>query len=193
MDQIPSEEWPELPRYHELFNELRRQHERYTPTPFFVAVDGRSGSGKTTLAHTLAADFHTIGISTAIFEVEEWAAGWFDLAGAVDRVRALIHELRDTSGVTTSRWDWEANVWRAAELVAPASLYLVTGCGSGATGCDFTVWVEADARVRKQRVQARDSYDWSEYWQVWADQETAIYEHFNVTQIADIRLSTDQS
>ncbi|MFC5369435.1 hypothetical protein [Arcanobacterium bovis] len=223
MDQIPSKEWPELPRYHELFNELRRQYMRLSPTPLFVAVDGRSGSGKTTLAHTLAADFQKIGVSTTIFEVEEWAAGWYDLAGAVQRVSMLVHALRnasnltdtdntgdasdtsntasvDNSGtgnfpithdVTTSRWDWEANAWRPAELVAPASLYLVTGCGSGATGCDFTVWIDADARVRQQRVQERDAYDWSEYWQVWADQETEIYQRFNVAQNADVCISTD--
>lgn len=195
------------------------------PTPAYIAIDGPSGSGKSTLARQLRQHFP----DSLLLEVEEWAAGWEDLAGAVVRLTKVVEDLRataefsplnsravsanldsravsadrktsplttdldldpDPTPVATSRWDWQKNSWRKAEKLYPAPLTFLTGCASAALPVDLIIWIEAPADIRRARTARRDSYNWSSYWNIWAEQEAEIATRFHSRENADFILST---
>lgn len=184
------------------------------PTPAYIAIDGPSGSGKSTLARQLCQHFP----DSLLLEVEEWAAGWEDLAGAVTRLTKVVEDLRAAAEfspldsraasadlgtsplatdpnpaptlVTTSRWDWQKNSWRKAEKLYPAPLTFLTGCASAALPVDLIIWIEAPEDIRRARTARRDSYNWSSYWDIWAEQEAEIAARFHSRENADFILST---
>ncbi|MBS6275013.1 MAG: (d)CMP kinase [Actinomycetaceae bacterium] len=186
------------------------------PTPAYIAIDGPSGSGKSTLARQLRQHFP----DSLLLEVEEWAAGWEDLSGAVARLTKVVEDLRtaaefspldssaasadretsplttdldpdpDPAPVTTSRWDWQKNSWRKAEKLYPAPLTFLTGCASAALPVDLIIWIEAPEDIRRARTARRDSYNWSSYWDIWAEQEAEIATRFHSRENADFILST---
>lgn len=186
------------------------------PTPAYIAIDGPSGSGKSTLAKRLRQHFP----DSLLLEVEEWAAGWEDLSGAVARLNKVVEDLRtaakfsplnshtasadretsplttdldldlDPTPITTSRWDWQKNSWRAAEKLYPAPLTFLTGCASAALPVDLIIWIEAPEDIRRARIARRDSYNWSSYWDIWAEQEAEIAARFHSRENADFILST---
>lgn len=186
------------------------------PTPAYIAIDGPSGSGKSTLARQLRQHFP----DSLLLEVEEWAAGWEDLSGAVARLTKVVEDLRaaaefspldssaasadretsplttdldldpDPAPVTTSRWDWQKNSWRKAEKLRPTPLTFLTGCASAALPVDLIIWIEAPADIRRARTARRDSYNWSSYWDIWAEQEAEIATRFHSRENADFILST---
>lgn len=182
------------------------------PTPAYIAIDGPSGSGKSTLAKQLRQHFP----DSLLLEVEEWAAGWEDLSGAVARLTKVVEDLRtaaefspldssaasadretsplttdlDPDPVTTSRWDWQKNSWRKAETLYPAPLTFLTGCASAALPVDLIIWIEAPEDIRRARTARRDSYNWSSYWDIWAEQEAEIATRFHSRENADFILST---
>lgn len=182
------------------------------PTPAYIAIDGPSGSGKSTLAKQLRQHFP----DSLLLEVEEWAAGWEDLSGAVARLTKVVEDLRaatefspldssaasadlensplttdlDPDPVTTSRWDWQKNSWRKAEKLYPAPLTFLTGCASAALPVDLIIWIEAPEDIRRARTARRDSYNWSSYWDIWAEQEAEIATRFHSRENADFILST---
>lgn len=184
------------------------------PTPAYIAIDGPSGSGKSTLAKRLRQHFP----DSLLLEVEEWAAGWEDLAGAVARLTKVVENLRAAAKfspfassaaaadlensplatdpnpaptlVTTSRWDWQKNSWRKAEKLHPAPLTFLTGCASAALPVDLIIWIEAPEDIRRARTARRDSYNWSSYWDIWAEQEAEIAARFHSRENADFILST---
>lgn len=182
------------------------------PTPAYIAIDGPSGSGKSTLAKQLRKHFP----DSLLLEVEEWAAGWEDLSGAVARLTKVVEDLRaaakfspfassaasadlensplttdlDPDPVTTSRWNWQKNSWRKAEKLYPAPLTFLTGCASAALPVDLIIWIEAPEDIRRARTAHRDSYNWSSYWDIWAEQEAEIAARFHSRENADFILST---
>ena len=46
--------------------------------------------------------------------------------------------------------------------------------------------IDADEQIRRQRVEARDPYDWSDYWDVWAAQEEELLATVPSDEVADI-------
>lgn len=182
------------------------------PTPAYIAIDGPSGSGKSTLAKQLRKHFP----DSLLLEVEEWAAGWEDLSGAVARLTKVVEDLRtatefspldssaasadreisplttdlDPDPVTTSRWNWQKNSWRKAEKLHPTPLTFLTGCASAALPADLIIWIEAPEDIRRARTARRDSYNWSSYWDIWAEQEAKIAARFHSRENADFILST---
>ncbi len=80
------------------------------------------------------------------------------------------------------RWDWEND--RRGEWVEldPGADVIVEGVGAVTRasigkarkrGAVDTLWVRADAEVRKRRALKRDPY-YAEFWDMWAAQETAL-------------------
>ncbi|WP_160149021.1 AAA family ATPase [Arcanobacterium ihumii] len=175
---------------HFLADRVRGRIQESSSQPIFVAIDGRSGSGKSTFAQELAKELTSYNIPSLTIEVEEWAQGWFDLRGAVDRVTSIVEALRNSTGVETQRWNWVSEQWNQTETLFRHPVTIVAGCGAGLTQCDYTVWIEAPEELRLSRVQNRDDYDWSEFWQVWADQESELYQIYDVPAHADYQLST---
>ena len=152
------------------------------PTPAVITIDGRSGSGKTTLAHYLAQDRHA-----TILEVELWSCGWQDLAGAIQRLAPVVKNLK-TGPVHTHIWDWTRETW-VETRIEPAELVIVVGCGANCLESDLAIRLYASESVRRARVTQRDHYDWSEHWQSWADQETALRDQCK--QTIDFTVATE--
>ncbi len=156
-----------------------------SPTPFFVGIDGRSGAGKTTLANNLATELCRAGRRVSRIEVEEFIGGWTALATDLWRVADLLAALRRTGTGAARVWDWEAHAWGAQRTIpaeGSVDVLILTGCGSTSKSIrsylDVTVWLEAPQTVRRARVRARDPYDWSGYWEVWARQEENLLRDF---------------
>lgn len=152
-----------------------------------VGIDGRSGSGKTTLAarvrERLAARQDATP-NTVALEVEEHIPGWRGLVSGIGYVGTLAEHLAAQGFVQARVWDWGAGNWRARTERVPtaghADVVFIVGCGAISPAIrehlDFAVWCEASEEVRRQRVAARDPYNWEAYWQVWANQETELLE-----------------
>ena len=155
--------------------------------PAVVTIDGFSGAGKTVLGTALQALLPT---RPALLEVEMWAHGWEDLAGAVQRVRAVVEGLRH-GPVRTRMWDWSAGRLDGPQTIAPSPVILVVGCGAGQIDSDLSIWIDVPEDVRLRRVTARDSYDWSEHWETWAAQERALLEQCDARRSADWLLTAD--
>lgn len=156
--------------------------------PAIVTIDGRSGAGKTILGESLARILPSR--ATLLLEVELWAHGWGDLAGAVERVRSVIDGLRD-GPVTTSTWNWWTEEEEPPFVLEPSPIILVVGCGAGQIESDLSVWIDVPEDERHARVRARDPYDWSEHWAEWKAQEEALVERFDVEASADYVLGSD--
>lgn len=150
---------------------------------YLVGIDGRSGSGKSTLAHALATEL--VGRRVEIVEVELFIGGWDALLADIGKVGALARDLRRDGHARARTWDWHASSWGETVRIpdtGEADVVLIVGCGSTSAQVreylDLTVWLEAPASVRRERVRTRDPYDWSEYWEVWAHQEEALLKEF---------------
>lgn len=161
--------------------------------PIILGIDGRSGSGKTRYGAALA---QASDLRVCSFEVEDFIGGWGALTRDIGRVADITAEIKGGGTAYAERWDWHAG--RFSELVrlpepADARIVLVVGCGSTSAKMrphlDLTVWLEAPERVRRARVCARDSYDWSEYWDAWAAQEAELLaecpSHLNADIVVD--------
>lgn len=160
-------------------------------TPVLVGIDGRSGSGKTTFAQQLATELAPLAVECV--EVEDFIGGWHGLSRDIGRVAHIVSELQASGEATATPWDWYAGEW-AEPIQLPHSKQidaaLIVGCGSTSKlvrpHLDATVWIEVDENIRRKRVEERDPYDWSDYWQVWARQEEELLAEFPSDREADI-------
>lgn len=159
--------------------------------PVVVGIDGRSGSGKTTIAQQLASDLRPRDV--ACFEVEDFIGGWHALTRDIGRVGEIVADIQVDGQSDAPPWDWVAEQWTEPISVpdyAHADVVLVVGCGSTSAHVrphlNVTVWIDVDADVRRQRVEARDPYDWSDYWDVWAAQENALLAEMPSDKVSDI-------
>jgi para-aminobenzoate synthetase len=70
----------------------------------------------------------------------------------------------------------------------------VEGVGSyslrSAPYLDATIWVEAPARRRRQRVESRDGATTSQTWDAWARQERAFHRAQGTREAAAFRFRT---
>jgi cytidylate kinase len=51
---------------------------------------------------------------------------------------------------------------------------------------DLTIWIEAEATVRRNRFSLRDSGKFDEYFAIWAAQEDEFYGREKSAQLAEI-------
>lgn len=157
--------------------------------PAVVTIDGFSGAGKTVLGEFLSRTLPAR--STLLLEVELWAHGWGDLAGAIERLRTVVVAGLKDGPVTTRTWNWWANEEEPPIVLDPRPIILVVGCGAGQIDSDLSVWIDLPEEERRARVRKRDPYDWSEHWDEWAAQEKALLEVYDVAANADYVLHGD--
>ncbi|MDO5025797.1 MAG: hypothetical protein Q4E03_04700 [Trueperella sp.] len=165
------------------------------PGRLIIGIDGRSGAGKTSFARQLA---QCTDRDVLQLEVEEFIAGWDGLStGIADIAEQIVRPLREQGWTTAAKWDWWANEWHSPSRIPPtgsADLIFLTGCGATAKPIvpylDLTIWLDAPAAVRKERVRRRDSYDWSAQWEQWAAQESQLLAQYPSDQLADFKLQT---
>jgi hypothetical protein len=152
-----------------------RRRRRTTGGPLIVAVDGWSGSGKTSLAERLAP-----ALDAPCAHLDDWVPGWQGLARSVELlVEWVLAPLADDRPARWRRWDWDTGSFGGWEVLAPARLILVEGCGAGSAlarpWLSAVVWIAVDDDERQRRLRARP--DWPIYaaWaDRWARQEDAL-------------------
>ncbi|MFP7696163.1 uridine kinase [Trueperella sp. LYQ143] len=188
---------------------------------FIIGIDGRSGAGKTTLAHEIAQQLlselnaeeatHNRAESPVAscsvpsppaivtIEVEDYIRGWDRLVADIPYLAVLLAELRQNGYVWARPWDWQANrpgPLRRLPQYGYAQRIIVVGSGAISahlsTLLDCRIWLEASSDLRQSRVRYRDAYDWSAYWQVWAQAEEQLRAESASDARADYVLHTDE-
>lgn len=143
-----------------------------------VMIDGRSGSGKTELASVLAQSIH----GARVLHLEDAYRGWHGLGAGLTEINdgVLIPLAEGRPGGYIS-WDWVEGApgpYRRVEPLQPGEMFVVEGCGALAepvgVHADLGIMCEAPEVLRRTRAAERDSYDWSDLWDVWARQEAEL-------------------
>ncbi len=105
--------------------------------------------------------------------------------------RDLLAPIAAGQTAVARRWDWIAD--RPGELVsqAPVPFLVLDGCGSGSRVIrpflSLLVWVDAPEQVRRERAMARDGDVYEPWWDVWAEQERALFAAEQTKSAADMR------
>lgn len=156
-----------------------------------VAVDGPAGSGKTTFAGELAAELDCQVIHSDDFPVpwEEGPGGWFHALES-----QVLRPLRRGRPGGFRRYDWVRGVYAERVTVPPAPVLVIEGVGTARASVAgllaYTVWVEADERVRLRRVLARDGAALEPRWRDWFAAERAWFARDHTRERADLVIRT---
>lgn len=173
----PEDGVPGRPVNAALVDELARA---WASTPGGVLlIDGPSGAGKSTLASALGARVP----DAEIVHTDDLAPGWDGLAAASALVLAVI------DGRPYRVWDWNADAPGSLRQRDRARSLVVEGCGAitpaTVRAASWSVWVDADDAVRKQRALTReDSY--AAHWDQWAAQELQHWRRHAPWRLADV-------
>ncbi|GAA4422345.1 AAA family ATPase [Georgenia halophila] len=172
--------------------------------PVVVGIDGRSGAGKTDLAAELVTALRTeTGLAddgVVLFALEDVYRGWNGLAVGLGAVAAgLLEPLSRGLTGRLRRYDWHAGeVDGLVEVPPPGAplprVLVLEGCGAGSAICapfvDVLVWLDAPADVRRRRAMERDEGSWTQMWDVWAEQESALLTARDARAAADLIIRT---
>ncbi|WP_456283348.1 hypothetical protein [Microbacterium sp. JZ101] len=140
-----------------------------------VVVDGRSGAGKTTLARLVVEAWP----GAQLVSLDELYPGWGGLREGAALACALVLAPHAAGSVGRyRRFDWALGTFAGAEVrVDPDRPLVVEGCGAltpaSAEVADASVWLDAEAALRRERALARDGDGFAPYWDMWAAQEDA--------------------
>lgn len=148
-----------------------------------LLIDGRSGAGKTDLASQLADE-----LECALVHVEHFYPGWEGLdEGAQWLVDAVLEPRSRGEIVRLREWDWYTGGFRDGGELLPERDLIVEGCGAitraSAPFADLAVWLDAPERLRRERARARDGGD--DWWELWRQQEDALYAREQSVALAD--------
>lgn len=166
-----------------------------------LLIDGRSGSGKTYLARKLAES------GAQLLHLDWLYPGWGGLARGSESVVEVLDSGR------YRRYDWAAaafeHEWTELD---PRKPLIIEGCGAltaanlaaahrwaqratdlraadpshiAAESVVQTLWLECDARLRRERALARDGEIFAPHWDEWAAQETAHFAAHQPWKFAD--------
>lgn len=140
-----------------------------------IAIDGRSGSGKTSLAREVAHAW-----DSPLVSMDSIYPGWSGLAAAPDLLLAhVLHPLARGDQPAVPTWDWLAERPGPVLPLAVDDRLVVEGCGAtiGRAGelAGTRVWLDGPADLRRQRAIARDGAVFEEHWEMWAEQEAAVF------------------
>lgn len=178
--------------------------------PVLVALDGRSGSGKTTLSHQLATEV----LSAAVIEADDFFSGgshaqWSQLSGqqradlCIDwrrlRQEALIPLLAGNAATWRPfDWDTEADLMATPTVHQPSKLVILDGAFSSRPELldliDYTVLVQAQDAVRRQRLAIREGETFiTEWYPIWNEAENYYYAHVRPTVSFDAVVVTSHA
>jgi uridine kinase len=191
---------------------VRRLLTRRT-APVVVAVDGRSGSGKSTLAGLVAEALAATVVPTDdFFAADVTNAEWEArnprdrAADAIDWRRLRREALEPLRAGAPARWhafDFDAGA-RADGTYAmrtevaerqPAAVVMLDGAYSARPELselvDLSVLVEAPARLRRERLAAREAAGFLEAWHArWDAAEAYYFTHVRPPSSFDLVVST---
>jgi uridine kinase len=140
-----------------------------------IAIDGPAGSGKTTLAAAIT----RLLPWARVVHMDDLYAGWSGLPEVTAQLDSLLRPLAGGEPGSYRRYDWEAGAFAETVKVAPTSLLVLEGVGSGSSRhadlMTTLVWVSAPHDLRMRRGIERDGDAFAPYWKQWARDEA---EHF---------------
>ncbi|KRE37289.1 para-aminobenzoate synthase [Janibacter sp. Soil728] len=140
-----------------------------------IALDGRSGSGKTSLAGAVARAW-----DAPVVSMDSIYPGWSGLAAAPPLlVTHVLHPLARGEQPVVPTWDWLADRPGPLLSITVGERLVVEGCGSSvgeASALEGTrIWLDGPAELRRQRAIDRDGPLFEEHWEMWAQQEAALF------------------
>lgn len=151
-----------------------------------LCVDGPAGAGKTTLAAAVAA----LRPAAAVVHMDDLFPGWDGLPRVDEQLGTLLAPLAAGRPGRYRRWDWHADAWAEQVTVAPTSLLVVEGVGSGSAVTDpwrtVLVWVEAPSGLRRRRGIERDGDAFAPHWDRWAAAEHTHFAAHRTRERADL-------
>jgi uridine kinase len=154
-----------------------------------VSLDGPAGSGKTTAAHAVA-DAWTG--ESRVLHMDDLFPGWSGLPHVDEQLEGLLTPLGEGRPGSYRRYDWVAGQFAETVTVAPTSLLVLEGVGSGATRFDplrtVLVWVEAPYETRMRRGIERDGDAFAPHWDRWAADEQALFARERTRERADVHV-----
>lgn len=153
-----------------------------------VGIDGPSGAGKTELADQLAE-----ALGATVLRVDDLVPGWRGLSAMPPALaRDVLTPLSLGQLPTARRWDWANDRPGDVLRLDPARYLVLDGCGSGARVVrpflSLLVWVDAPEDVRHARAMGRDGDVYAPWWDVWAEQERALFAAEQTIAAADVRV-----
>jgi len=159
-----------------------------------VCVDGPAGSGKTTLATALAARASAASLTTTVVHMDDLYEGWDGLPGLTTQLDSILLPLAAGRPGSYRFYDWETGAFTRTVTVAPSSLLVLEGVGSGAAAYDdlrsALAWVDAPYDVRRARGIARDGESFAPHWDAWAAAEAEHYARECTRERADVIVDT---
>jgi uridine kinase len=156
-----------------------------------ICVDGPAGAGKSTLAAALETEFNRSGRgAAAVVHMDDLYEGWSGLPTIHAQLGDLLLPLsRDEPG-SYRRYDWHTARFAETVTVAPSSVLVLEGGGSGANRfaglVTVLVWVEAPYELRMVRSLERDGDAFAPHWEQWARDEEHLFAHERTRERADV-------
>lgn len=145
-----------------------------------MLIDGRSGSGKT----ELAAGYVARHPGTQLLRLDDLYPGWDGLDAASAALPGILRSGRWRD------WDWAADAPGTEHVLDLDRPIVVEGVGALSRAsrplAHVAVWVELDARTRRQRALRRDGETYEPHWHRWARQEDAFIERERPAELADL-------
>jgi hypothetical protein len=118
--------------------------------------------------------------------------GWGGLAEVGAQLGTLLLPLAVGSSGSYRRWDWRLDGWAETVTIAPSSLLVLEGVGSGvslfAALTTVLAWVEVPPELRLERGVARDGPGVAEHWAQWTHDEQAVFVRERTRERADVVL-----
>ena len=163
-----------------------------------VLIDGRAGAGKSHFAKELSDAYFQLDKQAArVVAMDDLYPGWEGLAsGSSYLYTNILKPLNQGKPATWQIWDWSQNQRGATDAVnghrefSGGTALIVEGCGSlsrlTSELADLTIWIEAEAAVRRSRFSQRDSGIYDGYFSVWAAQEDEFYEREKSLELAQL-------
>ena len=192
---------------------LPRRGDRGLPMPLLL-VDGPAGSGKTTFAEAVTRRFDSSDLPTVfrlaarrlpmlqlwrggqLLSMDEFYPGWGGLQqGQRMLVEDLLVPLSQGRPLTLRRWDWQRSRPAGLIEVSRSVPLVVEGCGAltarSRRFADFSVWVQANGEVRRQRALERDGALFAAHWDRWLSQERGHWQDNDPQSLADATIDVN--
>lgn len=165
-----------------------------------VLIDGRAASGKSQFAKELSDLYFKLDKQAArVIHMDDLYPGWNGLAeGSVYLLTNILIPLSKNRAASWQLWNWRKNHRGAEEPgngrreFSGGTALIIEGCGSisrlSSELADYTIWIDSDDNVRKERFSARDGGKFDEYFGIWSAQEDEFYQRENSAELARLRV-----
>ena len=158
-----------------------------------ISIDGPAGSGKTTLAHHLA---HLLN-DCPVISMDNLYAGW---THALDDetfhriIEQIMEPLRLNGTANYQRYDWHEQAFTNWISIPSSECLILEGVGAGhpllRNFVTLPIWIEAEKKLRLNRVLDRDGHEIRDEMLQWQIDEEKYFKKYKVKDSAEYILSS---